>query len=115
MDESTKSDEEYDDLAMEDAPDDGYMSDDDREFFKLELNGRFSISGDLSSRKCLHGDKYKRNLDLFLRMRHEPLLHSLMSPFASPSKDKNERRPTSPGMRKLTRRSLSIPSFVKHG
>lgn len=109
MDEqSTKSDEEYDDLAMEDSPHDGYVSDD-------ELNANFSISEDLSNRKGLHGDKYQRNLDLFLRTRHEPLLDSLLCPLSSPSKEKSERRPPPPGKCKLTRRSLSIPSFVKRG
>ncbi|XP_041994810.1 P-loop NTPase domain-containing protein LPA1 homolog 2-like [Salvia splendens] len=105
---STKSDEEYDDLAMEDSPHDGYVSDD-------ELNANFLISEDLSNRKGLHGDKYQRNLDLFLRTRHEPLLDSLLCPLSSPSKEKSERRPPPPGTCKLTRRSLSIPSFVKRG
>ncbi|KAH6827974.1 P-loop containing nucleoside triphosphate hydrolases superfamily protein [Perilla frutescens var. hirtella] len=112
--ESTKSDEEYDDLAMQDTPHNGCMSDDDEEFFIPKLKAKFSVSGDLSNKKGFHGDKYQQNLDLFLRMKHEPLLDSLLCPFSSPSKDKTEMR-APPGSCKLTRRSLSIPSFVKHG
>ncbi|KAI3450600.1 hypothetical protein Pfo_007265 [Paulownia fortunei] len=114
--ESTKSDEEYEDLAMQDFPDIGYMSDDDEEFYyKMELNGVLSVSGDLSNNNGLHGEKYQQNLDLFLRTNCEPLSESLMCSFESPLKDKNERREPSYGNCKLRKRSQSIPAFGKHG
>ncbi|KAI4385477.1 hypothetical protein MLD38_003499 [Melastoma candidum] len=55
--EFTKSDEEYDDLAMQDAHDAGYWSDDDEpKHQKLVDTPR---------------DKYSKNLDLFLRCRDD--------------------------------------------
>ncbi|PIN18128.1 hypothetical protein CDL12_09200 [Handroanthus impetiginosus] len=114
--ESTKSDEEYDDLAMQDPPDNGYMSDDDDEefYYRMELNGVLSVSGDLSNKNGLHAEKYQKNLTLFLRTTSEPLSEPLICSFASPLKEKSTRR-LLPSGNKLRKRSHSIPAFGKHG
>ncbi|KAL3618518.1 hypothetical protein CASFOL_037600 [Castilleja foliolosa] len=99
--EYTKSDEEYDDLAMQDF--NGYMTDDDGDFYyKMQLNDMLSISGDISSKNSdsFYGEKYKQNLDLFLGSRREPLMCSLASHLK--------------GNCKLRKRSQSIPAFGKH-
>ncbi|KAK6142008.1 hypothetical protein DH2020_016224 [Rehmannia glutinosa] len=113
--ESTKSDEEYDDLAMQDFPGNGYMSDDEEDFYyKMELNGMLPVSGDVLNKNGLHEEKYQQNLDLFLRTKSESLPESLRCSFASHLKDKNEKRSSPLGSCKLRKRSQSIPAFRKH-
>lgn len=114
--ESTKLDEEYDDLAMQDFPDNNYMSDDEDElFYQMELSSILSVSGELSNNNGLGGDKYQQNLDLFMRTKDLHFSDSLMCSLASPLKFKNEKRAPNPGNCKLRKRSLSIPAFGKHG
>lgn len=102
--ESTKSDEEYDDLAMQDVQDNGYWSDDEEAEDKL-----VPVSSEESM--GMQADKYRQNLELFLRTKSEPLSepcsYSLLM-------GKNERRMPS-GNVKMRKRSLSIPAFRKHG
>ncbi|XP_030961499.1 P-loop NTPase domain-containing protein LPA1 homolog 1-like [Quercus lobata] len=92
--ESTKSDEEYDDLAMQDMQENGYWSDDDEE----------------AKDKVMPGSR-DRNLDNFHRTKSETL--SEPCSYSSILLEKNERRKPSNG--KMRRRSLSIPAFRKHG
>ncbi|KAK7846028.1 p-loop ntpase domain-containing protein lpa1 like protein 1 [Quercus suber] len=92
--ESTKSDEEYDDLAMQDMQENGYWSDDDEEAKDMVMPG-----------------SRDRNLDNFHRTKSETL--SEPCSYSSILLEKNERR--KPGNGKMRRRSLSIPAFRKHG
>ncbi|KAB1226497.1 hypothetical protein CJ030_MR1G014079 [Morella rubra] len=103
--ESTKSDEEYDDLAMEDIQDNGYSSDDDEEA-KDKLA---PVSRDEALE--MQGDKYSQNLELFLRTKSEPL--SDLWPYPLLVEKKEKRMPS--GNVKMRKRSLSIPAFRKHG
>lgn len=106
--ESTKSDEEYDDLAMEDEHEKGYWSGDDEEFKDKVA----SLSEGLSTNASV--DKYGRNLDLFERTRTEYASETLCS-YSSLLAEKKERRMPSSNM-KMRRRSLSIPAALrKHG
>ena len=89
--ESSKSDEEYDDLALQDVRENGYWSDDDEE-----------------SR-----DRYRQNLELFLSTRTEQLAEPLCS-YASLLREKGERRVLNSGSLKIRKRSLSIPAIRKH-
>ncbi|KAI3826471.1 hypothetical protein L1987_00519 [Smallanthus sonchifolius] len=67
--ESTKSDEEYDDLAMQDIQENGYFTD-----LELESN----ISGNQHDKiTSTHTDKYKQNLARFLRTKSESVTGSL--------------------------------------
>ncbi|KAI7750281.1 hypothetical protein M8C21_009783 [Ambrosia artemisiifolia] len=61
--ESTKSDEEYDDLAMQDIQENGYFTDVEFES-NISSNQRDTLTG-------THTDKYKQNLDRFLRTKRE--------------------------------------------
>ncbi|CAA6655522.1 unnamed protein product [Spirodela intermedia] len=63
--ESTKSDEEYDDLAMRDDLENGYWSDDDED----RRGGDKQKSGDNGGAAAGEGsaEKYQQNLELFLR------------------------------------------------
>ncbi|GFP82498.1 uncharacterized protein ddb_g0273453/ddb_g0273565 [Phtheirospermum japonicum] len=103
--ESTKSDEEYDDLAMQDIPDSGYMCDDDEGLnHKMKSNEVLSFSRDQPNK-----NEHQANLDLFQRTKSEPLSESLVCAFAPPLKDKNERRlPPSSGNYRVRRRAQSI-------
>ncbi|XP_004487082.1 P-loop NTPase domain-containing protein LPA1 homolog 1-like isoform X2 [Cicer arietinum] len=104
--ESTKSDEEYDDLAMQDAPENGYWSDDDEEFgSKVDIG-----HGDVGTKT--HGNKYRQNLDLFLRTRSEPVPDSFCS-YSSLLMENVERRLPPSGKAKMRKRSLSISALGK--
>lgn len=103
MDEqSTKSDEEYDDLAMQDVMENGYSSDDDEEL-REKLSPAHGAQG-----TNMGEDKYSKNLDLFLKQSNEQKIEPLCS-HASVLVGKNERRVTTPGKAKMRKRSLSIP------
>ncbi|GAB2285070.1 hypothetical protein Dimus_019525 [Dionaea muscipula] len=109
--ESTKSDEEYDDLAMLDVHENGYWSDD--EDFKKEL---VSETGDLSS--SLRANKgeggYMNNVDLFVRTRSGPLTEPPRS-YSPHHLEKNDWKQLRAGNAKMRKRSLSIPPFCKDG
>lgn len=103
--ESTKSDEEYDDLAMLDVHQ-GYWSDDDMEY-KDRAGPVYK-----EPRSARAVDRYRQNLDLFLRSKSESS-KSLCS-YSSLLKEKERNLRTS-GSMKLRKRSLSIPAMRKHG
>lgn len=108
--ESTKSDEEYDDLAMQDVLENGYWSDDDYEFTSKLADAELAIK--------IHGNKYKQNMAHFLRTRSEPVPIEVASqePLCSYSSllaEKSEKKFSSKGNAKLRKRSLSIPA-IKH-
>lgn len=101
---STKSDEEYDDLAMQDVVENGYWSDDDEELRRKLL----PAPGDPGTN--VGEDKYSKNLDLFLKHSNEQKIEPLCS-YASVLVEKNERRVATPGKARMRKRSLSIPAF----
>ncbi|XP_050212465.1 P-loop NTPase domain-containing protein LPA1 homolog 1-like isoform X2 [Mercurialis annua] len=107
--ESTKSDEEYDDLAMQDVHENGYWSDDNDES-KDEVPP--ISAGRLSSPQ--KGDKYTQNLDRFIRSRSEPLGEPLCA-YSSLLAVKGGRGVADTGNVKMRKRSLSIPAIGKHG
>ncbi|CAA0815051.1 P-loop NTPase domain-containing protein LPA1 homolog 2 [Striga hermonthica] len=101
---SNKSDEEYDDLALQDFMSDCSMIDDDDGdyYYKNELYGMLSPSANMFNIKSggnSQGERYQQNLDLFLGTRHEPMMCSFTPYFK--------------GKYKLKRRSLSIPALGK--
>lgn len=102
--ESTKSDEEYDDLAMLDVHH-GYWSEDDLEY--MYKTGSI-YKGQTSARAI---DRYRHNVDLFLRSKSESS-KSLCS-YTSLLKEK-ERNIRTSGSMKMKKRSLSIPAMRKH-
>ncbi|KAL4576976.1 hypothetical protein LXL04_013077 [Taraxacum kok-saghyz] len=91
--ESTKSDEEYDDLAMLDIQENGYFTDDEHDMVSHNQ----------------HDDKYSRNLDRFLRAKSE-----VGQPNNNPGVIK-EKRVLYSGSFKVKRRSHSISCFGKDG
>ena len=105
--ESTKSDEEYDDLAMQDIQENGCWSDDDE--FKDKV---VPISGEEPTSNVPYKDK--QDPDCFLRTKIEPL-PELQCSYSSLLKEKNEKIISSSGSHRLRRRSHSIPAFGKHG
>ncbi|XP_059659444.1 P-loop NTPase domain-containing protein LPA1 homolog 2-like [Cornus florida] len=107
--ESTKSDEEYDDLAMQDVRENGYWSDNDDEFnYKV-----VPISRDHPTPKVAHTrvDKYRQNVDRPLRTKSVSLSEP---PCFYSSSHKNEKRTSFSGSAKMRKRSLSIPASQKH-
>lgn len=70
--ESTKSDEEYLDLAMQDIQDTGYWSDKDESYNDPPLPVSANQSAD-----GLSTAKYKQNLDQFLRTKSESMSDSI--------------------------------------
>ncbi|CAL5424184.1 unnamed protein product [Camellia sinensis] len=110
--ESTKSDEEYDDLAMQDNQDSGYWTDDDDEF-KAKV---VPISGEEPTCEVLgiHGND-KKNFNRLLRTTKSEPVSELPCSVSSLLKEKNEKRVTSPCHVKMRKRSHSIPAFGKHG
>ncbi|XP_054814958.1 P-loop NTPase domain-containing protein LPA1 homolog 1 isoform X2 [Prosopis cineraria] len=102
--ESNMSDEDYDDLAMQDVQENGYQSDE-------EEDSERKLTTVLGSKYCDH-----ENLDLFLRTRSEPMLEPMCSchSLLTEKSEKNVPTPGS-GQVKLRKRSLSIPAFGKRG
>ncbi|XP_010503159.1 PREDICTED: P-loop NTPase domain-containing protein LPA1 homolog 2 [Camelina sativa] len=104
--ESTKSDEEYDDLAMEDK---SYWTDNEEEESRDTIS-MVSENNHNEATKPSKDDKYSQNLDLFLRTANKPLTESLelTSEYGNrmgvPTSDKAKTR----------KRSLSIPALRKH-
>ncbi|GER28758.1 P-loop containing nucleoside triphosphatehydrolases superfamily protein [Striga asiatica] len=113
--ESTKSDEEYDDLAMQDS---SFMCDDDNQqeinLRKMKsLNLTLTSGGEHQFNKngLFNGDnKDQQNLDQFPRTKSEPMSDPLVvHGFASPHRDRNERRVPPPGGNyRVRRRSPSL-------
>lgn len=90
---------------MQDVPNNGYWSDDDKES-KSKLGPRDPGT------KVL-GDEYSQNLDLYLRTRSEPVKEPRCSYSSMLMENSESRLP--PGKVKLRRRSLSIPAMRKNG
>lgn len=107
---STKSDEEYDDLALLDIPEDGYLTDYDEEVNnKIDMDDSlFTVPGEQMDGLR---EKYEQNLDDFLRTKSEPLSDFLIGAIESPARIKNERRVSN----RVRKRSQSIPALGKHG
>ncbi|KAI3748225.1 hypothetical protein L6452_11173 [Arctium lappa] len=106
--ESTKSDEEYDDLAMQDIQENGYFTDDE---FDPNHNNLLSSPNQQDTVTNHHEDKYSQNLDRFLRAKSEAG-PDLGQPNPGTIK---ERRLLSSGSFKVRRRSHSISCFGKDG
>ncbi|MFS8011736.1 putative P-loop containing nucleoside triphosphate hydrolase [Helianthus anomalus] len=101
--ESTKSDEEYDDLAMQDVQENDYFTEDE---FVHKHNLITATQHDTVITNY-HGDKYSQNLDRFLRAKSEPSWDSVQP---NPSIMK-EKRVVLSGSLKVNRRSHSISCF----
>ncbi|XP_039053999.1 P-loop NTPase domain-containing protein LPA1 homolog 2-like isoform X1 [Hibiscus syriacus] len=104
---STKSDEEYDDLAMQDVQENGNCSDDEE--FPRDIVMPFS--GD----QAIHtgGDQYNKNLDLFLesgaKQFSEPLCY-----FPAVLMEKNDMGLSPLGNVQTMKHSLSIPRSLSN-
>lgn len=97
--ESTKSDEEYDDLAMQDIQENGYFTD-------IELESKTNLSSNRYDT-----DKYKQNLNRFLRTKSEPVIDSLSVNSGTP---KDKRLPSSGSLRVRGRsNSISVSGKVE--
>ncbi|KAM7502109.1 hypothetical protein LguiB_001013 [Lonicera macranthoides] len=104
--ESTKSDEEYDDLAMQDIQENGYLPDDVAPI-QGDLSATHGVSSNSSSSN--REEKYRQNLDRFLRTENKPTLkpqHSYSSTVRREG-EKSEKKVTV----RIRRRSQSIPSL----
>ncbi|XP_052177138.1 P-loop NTPase domain-containing protein LPA1 homolog 1-like isoform X2 [Diospyros lotus] len=111
--ESTKSDEEYDDLAMQDIQENGYWSD-DNDCMKKAV----PMLGEKLACKVtgFHGEEDKQNIDQSLETRSETMLE-LPCSYSCLLREKNEKIMPLPssGNFKMGRRSRSIPACGKHG
>lgn len=108
--ESTKSDEEYDDLAMEDK---SYWTDNEEE---KETRDTISMASENNHKEATtkpkkDDEKYIQNLDLFLRTVNQPLTESL----ELTSEYRNRMLIAASDKAKMRKRSLSIPAVGKHG
>ncbi|ESQ37507.1 hypothetical protein EUTSA_v10002416mg [Eutrema salsugineum] len=107
--ESTKSDEEYDDLAMEDK---SYWTDHEEE---EESRDTISMVSETNHKEATtkpnKDDKYLQNLDLFLRTANQPLTESL----ELTCEYRNRMVVAASDKAKMRKRSLSIPAVGKHG
>ncbi|KAL1109179.1 hypothetical protein V6Z11_D03G160800 [Gossypium hirsutum] len=102
---STKSDEEYDDLALQDGMKNGYSPDDDDD---CNCDNVVMFSGDQQATSS-EGDKYNKNLDLFLRSIRKQFSEPLCS-YSSLLTEKIEK-----GNVKMRKRSLSISALGNRG
>lgn len=109
--ESTKSDEEYDDLAMQDGVENGYWSGDEEEAKDTVA----LVSEGQSSRT--QRDKNRRNRDQFARTKSASVTEQLCANSSLLSDMAETARLPSPGSGSVRprRRSLSIPALGKHG
>jgi 2-phosphoglycerate kinase len=105
--ESTKSDEEYDDLAMEDK---SYWTDNEEEESRDTIS-MVSQNNHNEASKTNKDDKYSQNLDLFLKTTNQPLTESL----ELTSEYRNRMGVAASDKAKMRKRSLSIPPVGKHG
>ncbi|XP_024984425.1 P-loop NTPase domain-containing protein LPA1 homolog 2-like isoform X5 [Cynara cardunculus var. scolymus] len=97
--ESTKSDEEYDDLAMQDIQENGYFTD-------IEFESKTNLSDTITSTNV---DRYKQNLDRFLRTKREAAMDPVVINSGIP---KEKRLPSSRSLR-VRGRSYSISTSAK--
>lgn len=98
-----KSDEEYDDLAMQDMQENGYRTDDDEEMREKQV-----------PRPGTHSDDgYSRDLERFPRTRDPDQLSEPLCSHTSLLME-NDRRMLPPLVR-VRKRSLSIPAFKNQG
>ncbi|KAJ9558833.1 hypothetical protein OSB04_013447 [Centaurea solstitialis] len=91
--ESTKSDEEYDDLAMQDIQENGYFTD-------VEFESKTNLNDAITS------EKYKQNLDRFLRTKREAPMD------VNSGITKEKRLPSSRSLR-VRGRSYSVSASAK--
>ncbi|EOA12964.1 hypothetical protein CARUB_v10025948mg [Capsella rubella] len=103
---STKSDEEYDDLAMEDK---SYWTDDEE-----ESRDTVAIMSEKNHKAATKDDKYIQNLDLFLRTANQQLVEPLQLCASLLTCENGNPRLWS-GKEKMRKRSLSISALGKHG
>lgn len=113
--ESTKSDEEYDDLALLDIQEDGYMTDINEEILnKSEFSNKVvPVSGDELTEGL---ETYRKSIDQSFRSKSAVILEPPLGSYTSFLKEKNEKRvPTSGNIRVKKRSNSSIPTLGKHG
>lgn len=112
--ESTKSDEEYDDLAMQDIEEDGYTTDVNEELHnKLELSNKVvPVSGEQLTEGI---ETYRKSIDQSFRSKSAIILEPPLGSYASFLKEKNEKRVSTSGNIRIKKRSNSIPTLGKHG
>lgn len=104
---SIKSDEEYDDLAMQDDQENGYSYDDDEESRARPILSCSSLSEFLHS-NSKRADIYPPTLDMFLRTQSDPFREQ-NGQLSSPLVQKGDKKmPRSVHLR-MFKRSLSIP------
>jgi len=104
---SIKSDEEYDDLAMQDDQENGYSYDDDEESRARPILSSSSLSEFLHS-NGKRADIYPPTLDMFLRTQSDPFREQ-NGQLCSPLVEKGDKKiPRSVHLRTF-KRSLSIP------
>ncbi|CAL9772631.1 unnamed protein product [Musa acuminata subsp. burmannicoides] len=111
---STKSDEEYEDLAMRDDLENVYWSDDDESANakKAADDIRPTDEGDVST-----ADKYQHNLELFLRMSEgimePPFSYALLHGQSKTSTDMGARRRSLSDPMRFRERAQSIPAVTE--
>ncbi|CDY26985.1 BnaC09g35980D [Brassica napus] len=103
---STKSDEEYDDLAMEDK---SYWTDDEE-----ESRDTVAVMSEKNHKPATKDDKYIQNLDLFLRTANQQLVEPLELCASLLTCEYGDARLWS-GKEKMRKRSLSISALGKRG
>ncbi|XP_031123249.1 P-loop NTPase domain-containing protein LPA1 homolog 2-like [Ipomoea triloba] len=104
--EFTKSDEEYDDLAMLDIQQGGYSSD-----RMVPVSGDDQIPKEINELEEIQ----KENPSCFSRTKSETLLEPPLRRYSSFNREKSEKRAVCNGNVRIKKRSLSIPSLGKHG
>lgn len=111
---STKSDEEYDDLAIRDGQENEYWSHDEGENKKeVPVLGNDDDPSIIENCGDLSGKKYRENLNLFLTNSSDQLFEPLCT-CSSMLLEKNQESMTLPSSNvRLRRRSLSIPATGK--
>lgn len=103
--ESTKSDEEYDDLAMLDIHD-GYMTDDDEALcYAMDSPGMSCVP---KHEPDGHGMKHPKKLELFRRSKSESLSGTPTNSTGNSPRDKSERRTPRSGNSRFRKRSQSM-------
>ncbi|KAH0906895.1 hypothetical protein HID58_038722 [Brassica napus] len=103
---STKSDEEYDDLAMEDK---SYWTDDEE-----ESRDTVAVMSEKNHKPATKDDKYIQNLDLFLKTANQQLVEPLELCASLLTCEYGDARLWS-GKEKMRKRSLSISALGKRG
>ncbi|KAF8098873.1 hypothetical protein N665_0256s0004 [Sinapis alba] len=104
---STKSDEEYDDLAMEDK---SYWTDNEE-----ESRDTVAVMSERKQKLATKDEKYVQNLDLFLRTAASKKLVEPLELCTSLLTCENGNRRLWSGKEKMKKRSLSISALGKHG